>query len=303
MPKSSPNVMTRKHVGVPIGSRQCALKVAIATKYEEANTSSRLSGLREQWLRKISDLIGGIPARLPPLRQINHHINLIDPDKWITYHLPKCPDALKAELANKVSQYTDVGWWVPATAQQAVPMVCVPKKSARLRTVLDLQIQNDNTEKDVSPFPDQDTICNDVAHTPYRSKLDMSEAYEQIRIVPKDIHKMTFATIFGTFMSQVMQQGDCNALSTFQRLMTLIFHNHIAWFIHVYLDDIFIYSSSIEEHKGHLAQVFNKLHKAQLYLSRDKVDLYSKRMDCLGHLITDVGIHADADKIQKIRDW
>src|SRR6266481_5444229 len=158
--------MTRKHVGVPIGLCQHALKVAIATKYEEANASSRLSGLREQWLQKILDLIGGIPPRLPPLREINHHINLIDPGKRITYRLPKCPDALKAELANKVSQYTDVGWWVLAIAQQAVPMVCIPKKSTWLRTVFDLWIQNDNMEKDVSPFPDQDTICNDIACAP-----------------------------------------------------------------------------------------------------------------------------------------
>ncbi len=53
-------------------------------------------------------------------------------------------------------------------------------------------------EKDVSPFLDQDVICNDVARTPYRSKLDMLEVYEQICIVPEDVHKTTFATIFGT---------------------------------------------------------------------------------------------------------
>ena len=74
-----------------------------------------------------------------------------------------------------------------------------------------------------------------------------------------------------------MQQGDCNAPSTFQRLMTAVFHDYIARFIHVYLDNIFIYSSSIEEHEKHLELVFNKLRKAQLYLSRDKVDLYSQR--------------------------
>jgi len=130
---------------------------------------------------------------------------------------------LKAKLADKVSRYTDAGWWVPAMVQQAVPMVYVPKKSTRLRTIFDLQIQNDNMEKDISPFPDQDAICNDVACVPYRSKLDISEAYEQIHIVPEDVHKTTFTTIFGTFVSQVMQQGDCNALLTFQQLMTSIF--------------------------------------------------------------------------------
>ena len=70
--------------------------------------------------------------------------------------------------------------------------------------------------KDVTPFPDQDIICNDIARVAYRSKLDMSEAYKQICIIPKHIHKMVFATVLGTFRSQVMQMGDCNAPSTFQ---------------------------------------------------------------------------------------
>ena len=92
-------------------------------------------------------------------------------------------------------------------------------------------------------------------------------------------------------MSRVMQQGDCNAPSIFQRLMTAVFRNYITWFVYVYLDDIFIYSSSIEEHEAYLVIVFNRL---------CEVDLYSTKMDCLGHLITDAGIHTDADKMQKI---
>ena len=181
-------------------------------------------------------------------------------------------------------------------------MLCVLKKSGKLHTVFDLHMQNDNMEKDVSPFPDQDTIRHDVARAPYRSKLDMSEVYEQIHIRSEDVPKTAFSTIFGTLVSRVMQQGDCNAPSMFQWLMTAVFCDYIAHFVHVYLDDIFIYSSSIEEHKAHLAIVFNRLREAQLYLSRDKVDLYSTKMDCLGHLITDASIHANADKVQKIQD-
>ena len=84
---------------------------------------------------------------------INHQINLIDPDKQINYHLLKCPDALKEELAEKISWYTSTGWWVPATTRQAVPMLCVLKKNRKLCTVFNLHMQNENTEKDVSPFP------------------------------------------------------------------------------------------------------------------------------------------------------
>jgi len=119
----------------------------------------------------------------------------------------KCPDVLKAELAEKISQYTSVGWWVPATSRQAMLMLCMLKKNGKLQLVFDLCMQNNNMEKDMSPFLDQDTIRHDIAHAPYRSKLDMSEAYEKICIKPKDVPKMAFSTIFGTFMSQVINKG------------------------------------------------------------------------------------------------
>ena len=97
--------------------------------------------------------------------------------------------------------------------------------------------------------------------------------------------------------------GDCNAPSTFQRLMTAIFQDCISRFVHVYLDNIFIYLCSIEEHEKHLGIVFQQLRDHHLFLSKSKVDLYSKRLECLGHIIDDWGIHADADKMQCIREW
>ena len=150
----------------------------------------------------------------------------------------------------------------------------------------------------MTPFPDQYIIFNDMARAAYRSKLDMSKAYEQIRIVLENVHKTAFATVLDTFRSQVMQMGDCNAPSTFQQLMTTIFCNCISQFIYVYLDDIFIYSHSLEEHEKHLEIVFQWLRNHYLFLRKSKVDLYSKRLECLSHIIDDQGIHMDADKMQ-----
>ena len=95
----------------------------------------------------------------------------------------------------------------------------------------------------------------------------MSKVYEQIRVRLEDVPKTAFVSIFGMFVSLVMQQGDCNVPSTFQRLMTAVFREYITQFVHVYQDDIFIFSSTIEEHEKHLSMVFNKLREAQLYLS------------------------------------
>ena len=87
------------------------------------------------------------------------------------------------------------------TVKQAVPMLCVLKKNRKLCMVFDLHMQNENMEKDISPFPDQDTIQHNVACAAYRSKLNMSEAYKQICVCNEDVPKTAFATIFGTFVS------------------------------------------------------------------------------------------------------
>jgi hypothetical protein len=94
------------------------------------------------------------------------------------------------------------------------------EKNGTLRTLFDMREQIENTVKDIIPFPDQDIIRNDITHAAYQTKLDMSDAYEQIRMNLAHVSKMAFATILGTFRSQVMQIGDCNTPSMFQHLMT-----------------------------------------------------------------------------------
>ena len=66
---------------------------------------------------------------------------------------------------------------------------------------------------------------------------------------------------------------------------------------------IFIYLCSIAEHEKHLGIVFQWLRDHHLFLSKSKVDLYSKRLECLSHIIDDQGIHADADNMQCIHKW
>ena len=94
--------------------------------------------LRRSWDDNITDLVSGIPLKLPPIREVNHKINLIDPKKRIHYHLPKCPEHFRKELSQKIERYTTAQWWIPAVAHQVVPMLCIPKKNGKLRTVFDL---------------------------------------------------------------------------------------------------------------------------------------------------------------------
>ena len=169
-------------------------------------TSSDIPQLHEEIAEKYSDLLGPLLLKLPPFHEVSQEIPLIDESKQLEHRLPKCPEAFCSELARKIERYTTAGWWVPAAAKRVTPMLCIPKKNGMLRTIFDLQQQNKNTWKDVTPFPDQDAIRHDIARATFRSKLDMSEAYEQTCIRPEDVGKTTFPTIFGMFQSQVMQK-------------------------------------------------------------------------------------------------
>ena len=82
----------------------------------------------------------------------------MDEDLRYSYHLPCCPEALQEELHQKITRYTLARWWEMKAVYQAAPLLCVPKKSGKLRTMVDARKRNDNTFKDVTLFPDQDQI-------------------------------------------------------------------------------------------------------------------------------------------------
>ncbi|KAF8238675.1 hypothetical protein L208DRAFT_1241331 [Tricholoma matsutake] len=82
-----------------------------------------------EWKQSCQDILNGVPDKLPPLRDINHHIPLVDEKKKYNYYLPKCPDSMRKPLGEKIAKYCKAGWWCPACAEQAAPMLVVPKKT------------------------------------------------------------------------------------------------------------------------------------------------------------------------------
>jgi hypothetical protein len=79
-----------------------ARKSAIRTLKTTVLTEHDIPRLRECWLKEISDITGPIPLRLPPLREVNHRITLVDPSLPIKHQYSKCPDALRPLLMEKI---------------------------------------------------------------------------------------------------------------------------------------------------------------------------------------------------------
>ncbi|KAJ7217497.1 hypothetical protein B0H12DRAFT_1032092, partial [Mycena haematopus] len=88
----------------------------------------RVHELRARWYEHCADLMGPIPLELPPFREVNHELKLIDDNAKYNYHMPRCPEALRPLLREKIQQYVSAGWWEMRPAAQAAPLLCIPKK-------------------------------------------------------------------------------------------------------------------------------------------------------------------------------
>ena len=79
----------------------------------------------------------------------------------------------------------------------------------------------------------------------------MKSGLWQIQISENDRYKTAFTTPFGHYEWNVMPFGLKNAPSEFQNIMNDIF-NSFNHFTIVYIDDVLVYSSFIDEHWKHL---------------------------------------------------
>ena len=176
-------------------------------------------------MKRFEPLFGPSPARLPLLREVNHTIPLINPEARYSTRTLRCSSALFPLLREKTERDIKAGWWVPAHGRNAVLLLSITKtgKELKLQTIIDARERNANTVLDSMPLPNQDMIRKAVAAHPFITIINISDVYEQLRIIPEDVPKTLFSSPLGTYVSNTLQHGDCNGPSSWQRFMTFVF--------------------------------------------------------------------------------
>lgn len=299
---------TRVVVGSDIPLDMKGEKITVIASAAADLMETELDRIRAELKAAAMDLCPDITETdLPPFRDVNHTIPLIDESKVYRWRPSKCPEALKPLWRRKKEAYLRSGRWRPATGTNVVPMLIMPKKKSNgqldIRTPTDTRDRNANTVKMAAPLPDVDGILRNIVRHRYRTLIDGNAAFEQIRIVPEHVSRTLFTTPDGTMESLVMQLGDCNGTATYQTLMNHIFSPYIGVFMDVYLDDILIYSDTIEDHVKHIHTVFNVLREQKLFLNADKMQFFARELKILGHIIDDKGIAMDPHKIDSVVNW
>ena len=130
--------------------------------------------------------------------------------------------------------------------------------------------------------------------------MDGFSGYNQIKMAPEDMEKMTFVTLWGTFCYKVMSFGLKNAGETYQRAMVALFHDMAHKENKVYVDDMIAKSKTEGEHLVNLRKLFERLRKYRQRLNPAKCTFGVKLGKLLGFIVSQKGIKVDPDKVKTI---
>jgi hypothetical protein len=168
---------------------------------------------------------------------------------------------------------------------------------------VDYKALNKAMVKNRYPLPRIDDLFDRLLGANVFNRIDLRSGYYQIWITKGVKEKTSCRTRYGSYELLVMPFGLINAPATFCTFMNDIFREWLDDFVVVYIDDILIYSSSLEEHAEHLRKVFQRLRENKLYAKREKCEFGVTKVDFLGHRITQEGLKMDDHKVKAILDW
>jgi hypothetical protein len=117
---------------------------------------------------------------------------------------------------------------------------------------VDYRPLNAVTVKNKYPLPRIDILFDQLVRAQVFSKIDLRSGYHQIKIHGEDIPIMAFMMRYGLYEYLVMSFRLTNAPAHFMYLMNLVFMPQLDQFVMVFIEDILVYSKSMEEHEEHL---------------------------------------------------
>src|SRR6266566_2610671 len=240
---------------------------------------------------------------LPPRRPYDHTIPIKEgnePPFGALYGMSQ--EELKA-LKEYIEDNMTKGFIRASSSPAGAPVLFVKKADGSLRLCVDYRGLNEVTIKNRYPLPLIRETLDRLAKAKWYTKLDLRWGYHQIRIAEGEEWKTAFRTRYGLFEYNVMPFGLTNAPATFQHFINDTLREFLDVFCTAYLDDILIYSDTLEEHKVHVRQVLEALQNAGVLLRAEKCEFLTQQTTYIGLIVSPEGISMDPKKTKAVKEW
>ncbi|KAJ8014924.1 hypothetical protein DPEC_G00020820 [Dallia pectoralis] len=267
------------------------------------------SPVPNEWKERITEKLSSMPEVFAQHEldfgrtdKIKHHITLSDMTTFKHRPRPIHPQDIEA-VRNHLQQLLDAEVIRESESPFSSPIVVVRKKNGDVRLCIDYRRLNTQTVKDSYALPNLEESFSALTGSKWFSVLDLKSGFYQIEMEEADKQKTAFVCPLGFFEFNRMPQGITNAPSTFQRLMERCMGELNLKQVLVFLDDLIIFSSTLEEHEERLMRVLNQLKEFGLKLSPGKCRFFQTSVKYLGHIVSEKGIETDPDKVAALKTW
>ncbi len=262
-----------------------------------------LSNVPEEYLDLKEVFSKSRAASLPPHRPYDCAIHLVpgmSPPKGRLYSL-SVPE--REAMEKYISDSLTAGFIRPSSSPAGAGFFFVAKKDGSLRPCIDYRGLNNITVKNTYPLPLMSSAFERLQGASIFTKLDLRNAYHLVRIREGDEWKTAFNTPRGHFEYLVMPFGLSNSPAVFQALVNDVLRDMVDQFIYVYLDDILIFSSSLQEHVQHVRRVLQRLLENGLFVKAEKCAFHAQSVPFLGFIVSPEGVRMDPDRVKAVVNW
>jgi small nuclear ribonucleoprotein (snRNP)-like protein len=148
-----------------------------------------------------------------------------------------------------------------------------------------------------------DDTLDELMDANFYTHLDLASGFWQVRVRDQDIHKTALQTHDGLMEWVAMPFGLCNALAPFQKMMNDNLRDFLHKFVIVYLDDVCVYSRTLEEHLEHMRLVLQRCKEEGVKLHLKKCFFGLHEMEDLGYTVSFGIISVSTKKVEAVADW
>jgi transposase InsO family protein len=269
-------------------------------KLEGRNKIRHFRNVVLRWLKKFGRNLArpvGIPAKLQPftIDTGSQPPIKIPPRKYSPSDQEKIKEFIDEGLKSGVISESESPW--------SFPIVIAEKHDGSPRICIDYRALNAVTVKDAHPIPQIDESFLHFSGAKYFTLLDMKSGYWQIGMDLASKLKTAFSTRYGHYHWNVLPFGLTNGVAGYQRRVNFVLAKYLDKFVLVYLDDVLIFSETLEEHTEHVTAVLETLSEAGMILNLDKCQFFVMEVKFLGHIVSAEGIRPDPENIAKVLEW